>query len=190
MRPSRLLAAAGAAALATLAASPSLAMTGECFWSHLSPATRATFLSNYGQLGAEALDRVKVSADEYGAMDSACGAAGVDPAIKDRLLGADVIEHGSAAFLEGSLRWDNDAIETAWSRLTQDDLDSLHDQAREAIRGRASDDEDVTVQARRFLGDMVVTNPQVLDQARAYVTSRAMREAIEQTTGSSNAAAS
>ena len=182
MSPYRLFAAAGAAAVMTLAASPGFAMTGDCFWTHLSPATRDAFLSDYGRLGADVLDRVAVSADEYGAIDTDCGAAGADPATKDRLLGAVVIEHGAAVFLQGRLHWDSGAVQDAWSRVPQEDVDWLHDQARQVLRGQSAGTADVTTLARAFLGPGADPDPAVLDQARAYITSRAMREEIERVT--------
>ena len=182
MNSLRLFAAVGAAAVTICAGSPSFAMTGECFWRHLSPATRDALLRDYERLGAEVLDRVAASSDEYGAMDSDCGGAGADPALKDRLLGSVVIEHGSAVFLEGRLHWDSDAIQTAWGRISPDDVDWLHDQARQVLRGRTSEAGDVSSQARQFLGQAADMDPGTLDQARAYVASRAMREQIEQAT--------
>jgi len=182
MRRTRLFAALGAAAVMAGAASPGFAMTGECFWSHLSPATRDAFLSGYQRLGADVFDRVAVSSDEYSAIDSDCGAAGADPATKDRLLGAAVIERGSAAVIEGRLHWDANAIQDAWGRLGEEDLDWLHDQARQVLRGQSSGTADVTSLARSFLGPDANPDPTAVDQARAYITSRAMRETIEQTT--------
>ena len=184
MNSLRLSAAIGAAAITICAASPSFAMTGECFWRHLAPATRDALLRDYERLGAEALDRVAVSGDEYGAMDSECGAAGADPAVKDRLLGAVVIEHGSAVFLQGRLHWNSDGIQTAWARIAPDDVDWLHDQAKQVLRGQTPESADVSGPARDFLGDAPDPNPEVLEQARAYVASRAMREQIERATAS------
>jgi len=178
----RLFAAAGAAVVMMGAAAPGFAMTGACFWAHLAPATRDAFLANYARMGADALDRVEVSSDEYAAMDSACGAADSSAATKDRLLGAVVIEHGSAVFLEGQLHWDAAAIEDAWGRISSDDMDWLHDQARQVLRGQSDGTADVTNIARAFLGPDADPDPGVLDQARAYITSRAMREEIEQRT--------
>lgn len=179
LRPS---AALGAAAVLIGAASPGFAMTGECFWTHLSPATREAFLGDYQRMGADVFDRVAVSADEYNLIDSACGAADADAATKDRLLGAVVIEHGAASYLQGRLHWDSDAIQNAWGRLGSEDVDWLHDQARQVLRGQNSGTADVTTLARAFLGQDADPDPAVLDQARAYVTSRAMREAIERST--------
>ncbi len=179
----RVIAGLGAALVGVAAASPGFAMSGECFWRHLSPATREAFLKDYGRLGAEVLDRVAVDDADYAAIDSACDAASADPATKDRLLAATVIEHGSAVFLEGRLHWDADVIQAAWSRLPREDLDGLHGQARQVLRGQAVEQADVTGPARRFVGSGGDGDRDVLDQARAYVTSRAMREAIEQSSG-------
>jgi hypothetical protein len=182
MNPLRLFIAAGAAAVMMGAAAPGFAMTGDCFWTHLAPATRGAFLANYARMGADALDRVAVSSDEYAAMDSACGAADSSAATEDRLLGAVVIEHGSAVFLEGRLHWDAAAIDAAWGHISSDDMDWLHDQARQVLRGQSDGTADVTNIAKAFLGDAAAADPGVLDQARAYITSRAMREEIEQQT--------
>jgi hypothetical protein len=174
-----LLAAAGAAALALAAASPSFAMSGECLWRHLEPATRDAFLREYGRLGPAVLDRVAISDREYAAMDEACGGSGADPALKDRLLGSTVIEHGSAVYLQGRLGWDNQAIQAAWARLSPELLDRLHAEARQALRSRTSPSDELDRAARRLLGSNPPTDPAVLDQARAYVTSRVMRETVE-----------
>ena len=179
----RLIAGLGAALLGIAAASPGFAMSGECFWRHLSQPTRDAFLKNYGRLGAEVLDRVAVDDADYAQIDSACGAASADPATKDRLLAASVIEHGSAVFLEGRLHWDADAIQAAWSRLPPEDLDGLHGQASQVLRGQAPGEADVSGPARRFVGNAAGEDRDVLAQARAYVTSRAMRETIEQASG-------
>ena len=119
----RLIAAVSVAAALTGAASPGFAMTGECFWGRLSPATRDAFLRGYARLGEEVLDRVAVSDEEYAGIDSACGADAADPAIKDRLLAATVIEHGAAVFLQGRLGWDAPAVQLAWDRLGPEQLD-------------------------------------------------------------------
>jgi hypothetical protein len=178
MTSRHLLAAAGAAAVALGAASPGLAMSGDCFWRHLQPATREAFLREYGRLGPEVLDRVAVSDREYAAMDAACGGSGSSSGLKDRLLGATVIEHGAAVYLQGKLGWDSQAIQAAWSRLSPDLLDRLHQEARLALRSQSPRSEDLDRAARRFLGSDP-SEPAVLDQARAYVTSRVMREAVE-----------
>ncbi len=180
MRLSDLFPAACVVVALSAAASPCFAMTGECFWRHLSPATREAFLRDYSRLGAEVLDRVAVGDDEYAEMDSACGAAEADPAAKDRLLAATVIEHGSAVFLQGRLRWDGEAIQAAWRRLPQEDREALSDQANAVLSGRAPAQADVTGPARRFVGEEAQPDRDLLDQASAYVTSRAMREAIEE----------
>ena len=178
----RLLAAAGAVVVAFGAAGPSFAMSGECLWRHLEPATRDAFLRQYPRLGPEVLDRVAVSDREYDAMDEACGAAGADPALKDRLFGAIVIEHGSAVYLEGKLGWDNGAIQDAWERLPPDMLDRLHREARLTLRRQSPQSDDLDRAARTFLGSDP-SDRAVFDQARAYVTSRIMRETVERVSG-------
>jgi hypothetical protein len=182
MRSHQLVLAAGVAVALLGVGSPSFAMSGDCFWRRLSPATRGSFLREYGRLGPEVLDRVAVSDREYAAMDEACGGSGWDPALKDRLLGATVIEHGAAVYLQGKLGWDNQAIQSAWERLSPELLDRLHQEARQALRGQSQQSDGLGRAARRFLGSDP-SDPAVLDQARAYVTSRIMRETVESVPG-------
>ena len=106
MRPAAILASAASASLLLLAASPALALSGQCFWDQLEPATRGALVNGYQQQGPQVLDRVFVSDRELRAIDEQCGAGSAPGELKDRLLAAVVFEHGSAVFLKGALHWD------------------------------------------------------------------------------------
>ena len=160
-------------------AQPRPALSGECFWRHLERPTRAALLQGYQQLGPDVLDRVFISDDEHRAIDEACQAArGADPSTKQRLLAAIVVEHGAAVFLKGRLRWQDEDIQAAWRRLDPEARSRLRREADAALGPRAPGPDDIEGLAEVFLGP-AAQDTSALDQAKAYLTSRAVREAIE-----------
>ena len=163
-----------------LGARPALALNGQCFWSHLEPATRSALLDGYQRLGPQVLDRVFVSDRELDAIDSQCGADRGDDALKERLLAAVTFEHGAAVFLKGWLRWDDGALQGAWTRLGPEQTARLRRQADAILTGAPSADDDLHDAIGAFLQrDPAREDPALVDQLRGYLTSRAMREAIE-----------
>ena len=175
--------APAAVGLVLSAASPALAMSGQCFWDRLEPPTRNALLDGYQRLGPEVLDRVPVSDRELAAIDAACG-PGPD-ALKERLLSAVVFEHGSAVFLKGWLRWDDMALQAAWNRIPPEAAGALRRQAEAALSGAPPGGEDSVMGAvGAFLArDPASQPPGLVDQVRGYLTSRAMREVIERASG-------
>jgi hypothetical protein len=172
--------AVAASLLAVFGAGRALALSGQCFWSHLEEPTRRDLLEGYQRLGPGVLDRVYISDREIQSIDAQCAAAEADPALKERLLSAVVLEHGSAVFLKGWLRWDDAAIQGAWSRLGPDEADRLRRQASAVITGTEPANSDLTGAVGAFLGrDPGREDPGLVDQVRGYLTSRAVREAIE-----------
>ena len=178
MRSAAILAPAVSAGLLLLAAQPASAMTGQCFWQQLQAPTRQALLDGYQRLGPQVLDRVQISDRELGAIDSACG-PGPD-ALKERLLSAVVLEHGSAVFLKGWLHWDDAAMEAAWSRLSPDQARLLRRDANAILAGEQPADQSLTDAIGEFLDrEPGRDSAGVVDQVRGYLTSRAIREAIE-----------
>jgi hypothetical protein len=168
------------ALLAVAGARPALALDGQCFWSHLEEPTRRQLLEGYQRLGPQVLDRVLISDREIQSIDAQCGGASADPQLKERLLSAVIFEHGSAVFLKGWLRWDDQAIQGAWSRLGPDQSARLRRQADGVLRAAPPPEEDLSGAVGAFLGrDPAGVDPAVADQVRGYLISRAMREAIE-----------
>jgi hypothetical protein len=171
---------ATAAALALGAASPALALSGQCFWSHLEVATRQNLIDGYQRLGPQVLDRVFISDREFSAIDAQCGADRAEPSVKERLLAAVTFEHGSAVFLKGWFRWDDQTLQGAWMRLTPGQAAQLRGQAEAALSAAQPGGDDLRGAIGSFLGrDPDREDPAVIDQVRGYLTSRAMREAIE-----------
>ena len=172
---------AGTAALLALAAgAPALALSGQCFWDQLEPPTREALLDGYQRLGPQVLDRVFISDRELQAIDARCGAAAVDGELKERLLAAVAFEHGSAVFLKGWLHWSDADIQAAWSRLRPEETGLLRRQAQGALAGAPPANEDLSEAVEAFLGrDPDREDSGLADQVRGYLTSRAMREAIE-----------
>jgi hypothetical protein len=180
MRLLAILAASASAGLLLAAASPALAISGQCFWNQLEPPTRGALLEGYQRLGPQVLDRVPISERELTAIDVQCGAQDAPGDLKDRLLTAVVLEHGSAVFLKGWLHWDDQAIQDAWSRLGPEAISVLRRQAQAVLAGVPPEDADLSGAVGAFLGrDPSREDPGLVDQARGYLTSRAMREAIE-----------
>jgi len=178
MRIAAFLAPAATAGLLLIAAGPSWALSGQCYWSRLEQPTRDALLQGYQRLGPQVLDRVPVSDRELADIDAACGPGPED--LKDRLLSATVLEHGSAAFLKGWLRWDDDAIQAAWARIDPEQAEQLRRQADAVLARSAPSDESLSRAVGEFLGqDPDRQAPGVVDQVRGYLTSRAIREAIE-----------
>lgn len=168
------------ALLALSAAEPALALTGECFWSHLEGPTRRALLDGYQRQGPEVMDRVFISDRELQSIDAQCEAGRSDDGVKERLLAATVFEHGAAVFLKGSMRWSDQDLQQAWSRLKPDEASQLRRQAEAVISGVQGADEDLRGPIASFLGrDPGGEDPALVDQLRGYLTSRSIREAIE-----------
>jgi len=176
-----LLALAFASAALTASAGPALALSGQCFWSHLEVPTRQNLLDGYQRDGPAVLDRIAISDRELASLDEQCDARSVDPSIKERLLAATVFEHGSAVFLKGWLRWDDGAIQAAWLRLSPEQAAGLRRQAEGVLAGQPPDPSgNLGGATGAFLGrDPSREDPALIDQVRGYLTSRSMREAIE-----------
>ncbi len=171
---------AAGAVLALAAGGPALALTGECFWSHLEGPTRRALLDGYQRLGPQVLDRTPIADRELQAIDAQCEADRVDEAIKERLLTAVVLEHGSAVFLKGWLRWSDHDLQQAWIRLRPDEATLLRRQAEAVVSRLPGADPDLRGPIGSFLGhDPAREDPALVDQVRGYLTSRAVREAIE-----------
>jgi hypothetical protein len=171
---------ASSAALLVAGASPAMALSGQCFWDQLEPPTRSALLEGYQRLGPQVLDRIPIDQRELAAIDARCAAQGAQEELKDRLLTAVVLEHGSAVFLKGWLRWDDAAIQGAWSRLGPEEIGLLRRQAQGALTGAEPADVDLSRAVGAFLGrDPSREDPGLLDQVHGYLTSRAIREAIE-----------
>ena len=166
-----------------LSAAPALAMDGACVWDHLQPATRDAFVSGYVRQGPEVIDRVSVSEQEYDAIDQACAPRPLDEDIKDRLLAAVVLEQGSAAVLKGRLGWTDADLQAGWRRLGPDQRAALGQGARAALDGTGAPPGDASDEllgaVRTFLGRSAGDDRVTEDQAGGYLTSRAVREAIE-----------
>jgi hypothetical protein len=176
----RLTLALACAGLALAAAEPALALSGECFWSHLEGPTRRALLDGYQRQGPEVMDRVFIADRELQAIDAQCEAASVDDAVKERLLAATVFEHGSAVFLKGWLRWGDGELQQAWSRLRPEQAGQLRRQAEAAVSGAPPSNEELFGPIGAFLGrDPGREDPALVDQVRGYLTSRAIREATE-----------
>ena len=172
--------AAAAAGLALAGGAPALALSGQCFWDQLDPPTRGALLDGYQRLGPDVLDRVFISDRELRAIDTQCAAASVDGELKERLLAAVAFEHGSAVFLKGWLQWSDADLQAAWSRLRPEQTGLLRRQAQAVLSGAPPSNEDLSEAVEDFLGrDPGRLDPGLADQARGYLTSRAMREAIE-----------
>lgn len=178
MRFAAALTPVAAGSLLLLLAGPGWALDGRCFWNQLQPMTRGALLQGYQRLGPQVLDRVPIGDAELSAIDANCG-PGPD-ALKERLLTAVVLEHGAAQFLKGWMRWDDAAIDAAWARIDPEQAERLHRQARAVVDGGPQADESLSRAIGQFLDrDPDQLDPGVADQARGYLTSRAIREAIE-----------
>jgi hypothetical protein len=171
---------AGATGALVLGAQPALALNGQCFWNQLDPTTRGALVNGYQRLGPEVLDRVLISDHELDAIDRQCADGRGDDALKERLLSAVTLEHGAAVFLKGWLRWDDGALQDAWTRLGPEQKARLLRQADASLTGAAAGDDDLREAISTFLQrDPAREDPALVDQVRGYLTSRAMREAIE-----------
>ena len=163
-----------------LAAAPAAqAMTGACLWDHLRSETRNALIRGYLRDGPDVLDRVYVSDEEFDAIDSACDGRRTDERLKERLLAAVVFEHGSAVYLKQRLGWRDDDIQRAWERMAPDSLAMLRRSADTILDEMDPINDELSSPVRAFLGTHPDEDPPLADQARGYLTSRAMREAIE-----------
>lgn len=181
MTSARLSAFTAAAALALGATHPAMAMSGRCFWNQLRPQTRDILLDAYQRQGPAGIDPSTIGDAELQAMDETCGAGRADVDLKERMLAAVVFEQGSAAILTRALEWDGRALDAAWDRLSPDDRSLLNRGAEAVLDGAQTPREDLAPIVSDFLGEAVARRqpPAVADEARGYLTSRALIEAIE-----------
>jgi hypothetical protein len=178
MRSAATLTLPTAVGVLLLMAGPASALSGQCFWNQLQALTRGALVQGYQRLGPQVLDRVQISDGELAAIDSNCG-PGPD-ALKERLLSAVVLEHGSAVFLKGWMHWDDQGIQQAWGRIDPDQSQILRGQAEALVAGAQQPEQSLSRAIGEFLGhDPERDEPGVADQVRGYLTSRAIREAIE-----------
>lgn len=175
----RLAALIATAGLTLAAATSARAMTGACLWDHLRPETRSALIRGYLRDGPDVLDRVYVSDQEFDAVDTACEGRRTDERVKERLLAAVVFEHGSAVYLKQRLGWRDDDIQHAWERIAPDGLAMLRRSADTILEEKDPINDDLSGPVRAFLPPRQNDDPPLADQARGYLTSRAMREAIE-----------
>ena len=177
----RLSVALALAGLCLVAARPAMAMSGDCLWDHLRPETRTELIRGYMRDGPDVLGRVFISDAEYDAVDTGCdGSRRAEERTKERLLAAVVFEHGSAVFLKQRLGWRDGDIQSAWDRILPADQARLRRSADTILSERDPIEDDLSAPVRAFLGGRRADDDASLaDQARGYLTSRSMREAIE-----------
>jgi len=177
----RLAFALGLAGLVFLAARPAMAMSGACLWGQLRPETRSALIGGYLRDGPDVLDRVYISDAEFDAVDRTCdGSHRTDEALKERLLSAVVFEQGSAVYLKQKLGWRDGDIQAAWERIAPDHQAMLRRSADTILANRDPINDDLSGPVRAFLGPRTAdSDPALADQARGYLTSRAIREAVE-----------
>ncbi len=168
------------AAAAGLAATPSHAMSGDCVWGQLAPATRDAMIQGYLRNGPDVLGRVFVSARELEDIDANCASTAVPDDLKDRLFSAVVLERGAAVFLKQRLGWRDEDLQDAWERMAPHERAALRRGADAILQGERPAD-DLSDAMRAFLGDSpALDDPKAIDEVMGYLTSRAIREAIEQ----------
>ncbi|MGZ6016902.1 MAG: hypothetical protein ACXWKM_14280 [Phenylobacterium sp.] len=172
--------AGAAAALALGLAGSASAMTGACLWAHLQQPTRTALVEGYQRDGTDVLDKVLITDREFKAIDELCtDGPDLSDDQKERLLAAVVYEHGAAIFLERRLNWDDAAIHAALERLPEADKAALRRGAEAVLAGREPSGDPSAAAAAFLSGTNAMEDKGAIDEAVGFLTSRAMREAIE-----------